>query len=352
MRRNNFHVSILLIAGTFLVLGGYFFDRINENSPQQEKHNETIHCFGQHATPSCMRLYMTRLTETFGSPTAFSSLKKQYAQRPEVVSECHQLTHAIGNAVAKLHQGNIAEAFTSGDSFCWSGFYHGVVEEAIFLMGKEKFLSEANNLCSQIEGRDRYSFDYYNCVHGLGHGLMGITDNELFEALPLCDRLNGYWEKNSCYGGVYMENIMVDNRIHFSKYLKKENLMYPCTEVAPQYKEQCYLMQTSYALSETQYNFPYVFSLCRTVDEKFQDTCAQSVGRDASGNSVSNIKITRDRCMLGLDERQQKNCMIGAVKDFISYYHGGIQAEELCRSFPEKFLVECLQVRADYLRTL
>jgi hypothetical protein len=279
-------------------------------------------------------------------------LKSAYGTHPDVVSNCHQLSHVIGNTAATLNGGNIAKAFLLGDSFCWSGYYHGVVERAITELGEETFVNNADTLCAVIPGKERYSFDYYNCVHGLGHGLMGVEENELFTVLPLCDKLSGEWEKKSCYGGVFMENIMVDNRNHFTKYLKKDDLMYPCNAVDKKYKEQCYLMQTSYALSQTNYDFKNAFSLCAGVEEEFRDTCAQSIGRDASGSSVSDVHRTIASCALAGDDRQEKNCIIGAVKDFISYFHSDAEAIALCSALPERFQKDCHDTRISYVKTL
>ena len=149
-----------------------------------------------------------------------------------------------------------------------------------------------------------------------------------------------------------MENIMVDNRNEHTNFLKKEDLMYPCNSVAMTYKEQCYLMQTSYALSKNGYDFKQTFALCGTVDEQFRDICAQSIGRDASGNSVSNVGRTVAKCSLALDDGQETNCIIGAVKDFISYFHGGTEAQSLCFAFPERFQKNCLATRESYMKTL
>lgn len=312
----------------------------------------TLHCFGKSVGFECSSRYFELLTHAFGPKFALENLKQQYAKRADIVSSCHQLTHVIGNTAATLYKNDVAKAFISGDSFCWSGYYHGVVEHVVEHDSEEKFINKADTLCSLIPGKERYSFDYYNCVHGVGHGLMGLKENELFQALPLCDKLSGDWEKQSCYGGVFMENIMVDNRTHFAKYLKKDDLMYPCDTVDTKYKLQCYLMQTSYALTETNYDFKNAFHLCANVEEDFQDTCAQSIGRDASGNSVSNAQKTVEHCSLANNDRQERNCITGAVKDFISYFHGDTQAQALCNTFPKRFQEECNTTRISYLKTL
>ena len=149
-----------------------------------------------------------------------------------------------------------------------------------------------------------------------------------------------------------MENIMVDNRNEHTNFLKKDDLMYPCNAVATTYKEQCYLMQTSYVLSKNGYDFRDAFIRCSTVDADFRNTCAQSIGRDASGNSVSDVTQTIAKCSLALDDNQESNCATGAVKDFISYFHGGGQALTFCTSLQERFHQTCLTTREWYLKTL
>lgn len=311
-----------------------------------------VHCVGKNANFVCSMNYFEQLTRTFGTKTALEDLKKEYTTRTDVVNNCHQLAHVIGNTAVDTYGGDIAEAFQHGDSFCWSGYYHGVVERAVKESGKENFIAHANSLCAGVEGKERYSFDYYNCVHGLGHGIMAVTDDELFASLPLCDNLTGEWERKSCYGGVFMENIMVDNRVHVAKYLKKDDLMYPCNAVEHVYKEQCYLMQTSYALSQTNYDFTNTFRLCAQVEPAFRDTCAQSIGRDASGSSVSDVEKTMANCSRAENDRQEENCITGAVKDFISYFHGDGQAQRLCSAVPSRFQEHCNEVRTSYLKTL
>lgn len=341
----------LYSALVFFCISGYLL--ITEaNAVPFGKAAPTYHCLGANATFICSMDHFEALTKTYGPRVALENLKQEYKTRGEIVSDCHQLSHVIGNAAVDGVGGNISEAFKSGDSFCWSGYYHGVVERAVKEMGEAAFIANTDTLCADIPGKERYSFDYYNCVHGLGHGIMSVEDNELFTSLPLCDHLTGEWERKSCYGGVFMENIMEDNRTHFAKYLKKDDLMYPCNAVASAYKEQCYLMQTSYALTENDYNFKDTFALCATVEPEFRDTCAQSIGRDASGSTVSNVQRTVTNCSFAQDDNQYTNCITGAVKDFISYFHGDSEAKLLCAALPTRFRVHCDDTRTSYLKTL
>ncbi len=300
---------------------------------------------------TCYQTYFEKLVKEKGTAKAFVELKKEYETNGYIRSQCHPLTHVIGRATASLFP-NVVDAYKYGDSICWSGFYHGVMEQIVNQVGMSKLAGNLDSICKDIPGKERYSFDYYNCVHGLGHGLMAITENELFKSLTLCDNLNGGWEKTSCYGGVFMENIIVDNKNHFTKYLKPSEPVYPCNAVEAQYKSSCYLMQTSYMLKVSGNNFSKVFENCRNADEGYIETCYQSLGRDASGQSLSNAESTKAKCDLGSDYAQKSNCIIGAVKDFISYFHSEKEANHFCTILSPDLQKICSDTATSYYASL
>jgi hypothetical protein len=298
----------------------------------------------------CWENHYKNLVKTQGLNQAFSDLKIRYEQNSYVKSQCHPLTHILGRVATEIHP-KVSDAYKHGNSFCWSGYYHGVMEGVVGKYGRAQFPTELNKICTDIEGKNSYSFDYFNCVHGLGHGVMVYNNTELFDALKLCDNLSGSWEKESCYGGVFMENVIVDNKNHFTKYLNPKEPLYPCNSVDTKYKTQCYLMQTSYMLKISNQNFDKVFSECENADSGFKNICWQSLGRDASGTSNSDTQRTVATCNLGKTEEQISNCVIGAVKDFISYFHSDQQAKLLCNSFTEEIKNICHQTRAEYYKS-
>jgi hypothetical protein len=304
-------------------------------------HATQIRCTDERVNDfSCYKGRMESVTSSLGAQVALADLKRLYENNPLVRSQCHQLAHAIGNTVAQ-NTPDIADAFVNGDSICWSGYYHGVVEKYVERRGQEGFQKNADNLCAKVPSKNVYGFDYYNCVHGVGHGVMAITKNHLFDALALCKNLSGNWEKESCYGGVFMENIMSDNRNHYATYLKPDDLLYPCNAVDSEYKEECYKMQTSYALTKNGQDFGKLFELCASAEEGYQRTCAQSIGRDASGQSISNKERTIAWCALAKNPTQESDCYVGAVKDYVSYFHSDVQARALCFAILPQYQEHC-----------
>lgn len=298
----------------------------------------------------CFEKYLKDRVMAVSPEEAMAELKILYEASAQVRNYCHPLVHSIGHAAVDKYP-VLSEAYKHGDDYCWSGYYHGVMEQYVGNIGLDNLPKEMKNICSTIPGKENYSFDYYNCVHGLGHGVMAITNDQLFDALHLCDNLEGDWEKSSCHSGVFMENVIIDGRNHKTEYLKPEDPVYPCNAVEESYKETCYLMQTSYMLKVYHYDFAKVFDTCSKVEENYRVTCYRSLGRDASGSSVSDIKQTKDKCSLGTTYEQKSECITGAVKDFISYFHSDVQAKNLCNALDDRKMVQsCLETAEDYYR--
>ena len=215
---------------------------------------------------------------------ALARLAKLDQTNPFVQAQCHQLAHQLGHA-GFAHYGSVTKATAQGSEICWSGYYHGVVEAYISRWTDARLRTEMPRICKQTPGHP-YSLAYYNCWHGLGHGLTIRFDNDVFKALPYCDAIRRDWEQQSCYSGVFMQNIVVDGVMHHSVDLKRSDPVYPCDAVAVRQKSSCYLMVTSYVLKVKGYDYAATFKVCDHVEKAFVTTCYQSLGRDISGNSL------------------------------------------------------------------
>jgi hypothetical protein len=345
---------VLSVLGLSIMCAAIFWPQPKQEIAANPAANISDAC-ASNTTYSCYKKQLTGITNNQGPEAAMALVKKEYNQSSYIKSQCHQLTHVIGRAALDKYK-NVADTYAHGDQFCWSGYYHGVMEEIALKNGYDYIIKNANEVCKPIAVKGEYSFYHYNCVHGLGHGFMFVKDGDLFASLSACDAITNDWERTSCYGGVFMQNIMNeqtpdDTAKTGSKFLKPDQPMYPCTAVAHKYKDQCYLMQTSYALQTVGYDFSKVFSICAAVDSDFVDTCYTSLGRDASGNSVSNVETTRQTCLKGPTEDAQKYCVHGAAMDFVSYFHSDSQAKQFCTSLPVNLSADCLTVVKNYYAT-
>ena len=243
-----------------------------------------------------------------------------------VEADCHRIAHTIGAASLQHYDGDVGKALADGNGICASGYYHGLLEWKLAGVPKDEVASVARTVCDQTRSRSS-SFVYYQCVHGLGHGLMLYTLYDLPGALRLCHRLATDFDRVSCSGGVFMENQQSSYGIT-SPWLRKDNLLYPCGIVSQADKTYCYLLVTSQILPRVRWDWKKTADWCRRSEEGFVELCFQSYGRDASGSSRQNPAKTRALCAnAGSGEEE---CIFGAVRDILNTDPADVGARRLC----------------------
>jgi mono/diheme cytochrome c family protein len=281
---------------------------------------------------ACFKQSFGNLAYYSGPKEALARLAQYMESNDSVRSGCHQIAHEIGHAGYVRYHGNAAQALANGSMTCWSGYYHGVIERAFGGVPRAKVASIARSLCSGNEVRKTY-FLAYQCVHGLGHGLMIYSLNDLPYSLHVCDELATQWDQVSCTGGVFMQNFLPGPmQLTPTKWLKKSDLIYPCNVVKQKDKLYCYLMITSRILPAVNYDFRKTASWCWRAEKAWIATCFQSFGRDASGNSVQNPRKIVQLCHLA--GSMERECIYGGSRDLTSNDAGPRRAIEMCQLAP------------------
>jgi hypothetical protein len=332
-----------LTALSIIVFRPSFIDHSGGAAFLQARSDTATDCSGLLAFGNGYSCYQKRyqdLVYDSGVEAAFAALKDESSKERFVKDNCHQLTHVIGRAAANLYADEVASTYSRGDDFCGSGYYHGAMETIVANIGAENVLDEADGICADVREQQNRSLNHRNCAHGLGHGFMGLYQNELFEALQACDPLPEEWEREHCSGGVFMQNMMdEDNPSNPSKYLKADRPFYPCTEVKSEYKPQCYSRHTAYALKVQGNDFAEVFDLCGKVEDGFRSRCYVGLGNKAADQSTSydategaQAEYIRERCMQGQGAEARFMCFGGAARNLIFLYDGDVQAKALCES--------------------
>jgi hypothetical protein len=289
-----------------------------------------------------------------GPKVALALFAHEMAVNRAIEAGCHRIAHKIGSASLVRDHGNIPEAFAAGSSICWSGYYHGILERAFYGISTETGLIKAARRVCASPGLQRDQWLLYQCVHGLGHGLMISTGYDLPFALRVCDKLQTGWDQTSCTGGVYMENVNAANgtSIGFkTTWVKPNDLVYPCdAKVTKGHRLYCYLMVTSRILNANGYNWSATATICAHVEKQWVATCFQSYGRDADGTTRQNP--ARDRVLCKLTGKWEGECIYGAVRDMTSNYAGGRQASVLCKQVDAGLKGYCYQGIGTILGTL
>jgi hypothetical protein len=325
-------VLVVTLAGALVLQSVRTASSAQARPPECTEHRQSDY--------DCWRDLLQWLVQEESPEEALAVARTANDTVPYFAGMCHQFTHEIGRAAGNRFE-DVAESFAHGDDLCASGYYHGVMEAMADLLGRDGLIDATPTACGPIRDQDgAYGLDHYNCVHGLGHGLMAATFAQLFEALEACDLLTDGWEAASCHSGVFMENMLAeDNPHHSTEYLDPEEPLYPCTAVDSVYKNPCYLIQTSYALRVTGQNYSLVFELCETEPE-FSIPCWESLGRDVSGNTLNNVDQTLDLCMLGHSYEAQLRCFIGAAKDYVYHQQDDAPGLELCEAIEDSEMTE------------
>ncbi len=260
----------------------------------------------------------------------------------DVKRDGHVFAHGIGIAGGKSG-GDIAQTFAMCDESWQSGCYHGVIQ-AYFAAAKKIGPDEVNALCQPFRGPGADMWIRFQCVHGMGHGLEMIYAHDLPKSLTGCDFLGEEWDRRSCYGGVFMENIVNvtmpkhpahDLMAHADsempgmdmtgmdhdaappyKAIDPADPLYPCSTMADKYLVACYEMQTSVMLYLNHGNIGATAKTCDTAPLRMRFICYQSLGRDISSYALQDHKRSIEMCSLGTPQYQPW-CYFGLVKNFI-----------------------------------
>lgn len=253
------------------------------------------------------------------------------------VIDCHTEAHEVGRMAYQVYG---AEVFETGDESCHSGFYHGAMESFIAEKGTADMAGSIEELCSIFDT----TFGLFECLHGVGHGVMAYEDYNLPHALDVCDELSTSFARTSCYGGAFMENVVVAQGGvsvpgHSTTWISDTDMHYPCNEMLDNETraEQCYMMQTSWMLYQNDYDFSVVADECEQAPASMQDACFVSLGRDAAGHTLRDPQSINEICAYTETNQENYNsCVRGAVNVIIDFWGAKHtdQAQQYCEQVP------------------
>lgn len=304
----------------------------------------------------CYEDFLMPLVSSRGVKVAMGTLHRIGNHQPAVAANSHVYAHGVGITAGKLG-GNVAETFASCTEIYQSGCYHGVIQ-AYFETVRSVDSSAVNTLCQTYAqaGGDRWL--RFQCVHGMGHGLTMFYAHNLPQALIGCDMLADGWDRESCFGGAFMENVVNATNPHHPgsalrnirdsaggadtaaaadehagmdhhapaaatasaaapfKALDPADKQYPCSIVAERYQMSCYIMQSSVMLKYNNGDIAKTARDCEAAPGRMRYYCHQSLGRDVSALSRNQAAEAIRMCSLA-NEEFQPWCHIGVVKDYV-----------------------------------
>jgi mono/diheme cytochrome c family protein len=277
---------------------------------------------------SCFEQAFANLAYRRGPKAALAVFDERIRSPGPIESDCHRIAHAIGSGSLSHFRGNVGLALVHGRASCAAGYYHGVLERAFLGIPRNLLAARAGALCGDRRIL-RLQFILYQCIHGLGHGLMIYTGYDLPLSLRVCDRLGTAWDRRACSGGVFMENLATSYGVR-STWLKDDDLLYPCDAVAERHKRYCYLLATSRILPAVHYDWRKAAAICRRSERGWARFCFHSLGRDASG--FTRLNAGRILRICSLAGNMAHECVAGAARDMTFTDTGPRRARVLCTS--------------------
>ena len=288
---------------------------------------------------ACFEQAFGNLAYEEGPGAALKKLAEMSSSNPVVSGGCHPIAHKIGAGGLLHFEGDVGKAFADGDGTCGSGFYHGLLQWKLAGQRADQVAGVAASVCNAPEIKEN-AFIYYQCDHGLGHGLMLYTAYDLPKALDYCHKLNTEFDRVSCSGGVFMENQSSSFGLR-TKWLSKKNLLFPCNSklVNREDKLYCYLLVTSHILPNVNGDWKKTADWCRRGERAWIQYCFQSYGRDVAGNAGRDPTGMKSLCaQAGSGE---KECIFGAIRDVMNNNAEDPNGQAFCELVKAQFRGYC-----------
>ena len=243
---------------------------------------------------------------------------------PEVYARCHEVTHYLARSEYEKSK-SVPQAYAQCDSTCHGGCYHGVLEA--YMKEKQTDLgsdveSEFTKICGNIKDYEK-PLVFYECLHGLGHAAMYITDMEVPLALTLCDSIATVELRERCYSGAFMENSSSSTSTdHPGKYVRADDPMYPCNTLSEKYLSLCYRYQSSHFSLITRQDWKAVANLCLQVPPNFRHDCFRTIGTNQVG-FTQDYQIMKRNCY-EMPPEFQETCVAGVIGSLAYRFVGDI----------------------------
>ncbi|MGH3086250.1 MAG: cupredoxin domain-containing protein [Rubrobacteraceae bacterium] len=271
---------------------------------------------------------------------AMNQLSEDMEEDEELLRSCHPVVHEIGHAAYDKY-GDFGEAMKYQDEVCNSGYVHGVIEERF--AQSDNVLADMKTMCADYRSG---GYLEWQCYHGIGHGVMYYTSNDLPRALEMCDAFEDASGRSSCYNGLFMENFGADGNLHVSEYVNEDDPLSPCVEQKVRHKTDCYLYAPTYYLSQNEGDYEGALKLCEDAEAAFRSACVQGVGSQVMKENLDDPKFVESVCEDG-GPANTVPCVQGMSSLHINH-HGELDpAREMCGRLESSNEEACLSaVRA------
>lgn len=280
-----------------------------------------------------VQTYVLDLVKKESPTVALTQLKVLMKENASVSRSCHGIVHEIGHETYRKYN-DFAAAMAYREDICGSGFLHGVIETHFAKV--DNVFKEMDTICNTYSTLN----DKAKCYHGVGHGIMFYTENDLPVSIEHCDRYPDQEAKVRCAEGVFMENFNTEQKDHLSVYLDNVNPASICVNQPSLYKGTCYFYTPLHYLSLHVDAYEEALTWCLDQEPGYQAVCASGVGSRAIKQHITNPKYVEKVCASGTPA-QFKACLDGMVSYYLVHVDSLSKAKEMCWTLKESSQQAC-----------
>jgi hypothetical protein len=272
------------------------------------------------------------------------------------------MAHALGRDAVALHEGDASIIRECRPSFA-SGCYHGVVEAAVRHQGRID-MAQLERLCVSMDGPGGPG-PGFECIHGLGHGVLGAIDGDLAATLRDCDALSTPRRAASCHSGAFMEAITGslsplmthEMRPHPADHAHAATLPLaidpadpysPCDAYHDPYATSCWLFQGFVILHANAFDAGRALRVCDGAPDGRAARCYESIGHQITGLFQRGNTWVLSECAKG-NPALAPRCAGGATLALNATDWSGRQSARLCAAAPSAWKNECYRAAAGAL---
>ena len=289
-----------------------------------------------------------------GLAAALDSLERRAAGDSVLLRNGHQMAHALGRQAVAEHGGDASIIRQCRPVFA-SGCYHGVVEASLHAAGRID-MSGLERLCTGVEGPEGPG-PAFECIHGLGHGVLGAVGYDLGAALRDCDALSTPRHATSCHSGAFMEAISsaVDASAGHEAHAHSEGQEHhaarplaidaadpysPCRAYGDPYATSCWLFQGFVILRANGFDAERALRVCDGAPDGRVARCYEGVGHQITGLFQQGDRWVLDQCARG-QPALAPHCAAGATLALDAMDWSGFRAAHLCAAAPAEWKDAC-----------
>jgi hypothetical protein len=270
-----------------------------------------------------------------GPAEALAKLEKESSDDPKTLALCHDLLHGIGGA-AYEKTSSVGSALSFNNSFCNSGYIHGVFES--YFVRAQPTTEDLASLCSPFMQESH--FEQWQCLHGMGHGFMYLTDGDLDKSLELCSEILQEGEKTACQNGVFMEIFNAEILPNEQDLIDPHDPFAICDTRDP--KDICYAYVPIFLSQTKDLAFYDIFHECEKAGEQYEGTCVHGVGSEAMKRNMNDPSAVFKLCGYAGSFSKAEECVQGMVGMYMNQKGSYTAGKSLCEEVPFLYRDTCL----------